>query len=93
MLHRHVLIVGIAVALVVGCYKNAGPVITDVRLDHGVLRYVKCDLIVGHSSFTVGNDDLEHCVDESGKDVASPTPDQPHALEMPTTTRDGGKAN
>ena len=68
-----------------GCYTNAGPVITDVRIDHGTLRYVRCDLILGKSLFTIGNDDLEHCVDESGRTMSSPTPDQPYALVMPVS--------
>jgi hypothetical protein len=76
--------------LVAACYKNAGPVVTEVRSDKGGLHYVRCDLIVGRSFFTLGSDDLEHCVDETGKDVPSPTPNQSHALEMPVSTRDAG---
>ena len=77
----------LALGSVAACYKNAGPVVTEVHLDHGTLRYTKCDLIVGRSFFNIGSDDLEHCVDENGKDAPSPTPDQPHALEMPVTTK------
>jgi hypothetical protein len=76
-----------ALVLLAACYRNAGPVVTDVHLDHGALHYTKCDLIVGQTILVIGHDDLEHCVDENGKDVVSPTPDQPHALEMPATTK------
>jgi hypothetical protein len=82
MTFRSRALVLLALASSAACYKNAGPVVTDVRLDHGALRFTKCDLIVGRSFFNVGSDDLEHCVD-----VPSPTPDQPHALEMPVTTK------
>ena len=83
----------LALACLAACYRNAGPVITEIRSDKSGLHYVRCDLIVGRSLFTLGSDDLEHCVDETGKDVASPTPDQPHALEMPVTTKDAGARN
>jgi hypothetical protein len=79
----------VALVTLAGCYKNAGPVVTDVRLDRGTLRFTRCDLIVGTSLFTLGSD-LEHCVDETGKDVPSPTPGQPHLLEMPISTKDAG---
>ena len=75
-----------AVAGLVGCYANVGPVLVDVRVDHGQLRYVKCDLIVGRSLFNIGSDDLEHCVDELGRAMASPTPDRPYALVTPVST-------
>jgi hypothetical protein len=74
-----------------GCYRNAGSVVAAIHKDsNGALHYTTCDLITGRSIFNIGDDDLEHCVDESGNDVPSPTPMQRHALEMPNTTHDAG---
>jgi hypothetical protein len=81
-----------ALTMMTACYRTAGPVITNVRQGpDGHLLYTRCDLVVGCSLFTLGNDRLEHCVDENGKDVSSPTPEPPFAaLQVADTTHDGG---
>ena len=45
-------------ALALGCYKNVGSVVVDVRPDGSIVR---CDLVVGRQLFVIGDDSLERC--------------------------------
>lgn len=64
-------LIALALSSLVGCYTNVGPVITDVRLDNGALRYTRCDLEVS-GWWGWGGGDLDHCVNEVGKKVSPP---------------------
>jgi hypothetical protein len=55
-----------------GCHKTVGPVVTSVSVDGSKLHYTRCDLVVGTSGWNVGDDSLEHCVDELGRPVTAP---------------------
>jgi hypothetical protein len=59
----------LSLSFLAACYKDVGPVITDVRLKDGALHYTRCDLVVSQSLLLPGSDDLEHCVNEDGKTV------------------------
>jgi hypothetical protein len=62
----------IAAVVLVGCYSNVGPVITDVRLENGTLRYTRCELEVASWFNTGGGGDFHDCVSEAGKKVSPP---------------------
>jgi hypothetical protein len=71
---RHAGVVLIAVVALTGCYKTVGPVITSVRLDkNGGLHYTRCNLVVSQT-WTIGDDDFENCVNESGDTMQAPDP-------------------
>jgi hypothetical protein len=84
----------VLVVLALGCYRNAGPIVTEVhRGADGPLGFTRCDLIVSRSLFAVGDDNLEHCVDEGGRAVASPTPHPRNVQDVPVASgADAGSA-